>query len=62
MFVTADDADSDSDQLAFPLRMSDFAFSVERPAPGHGEHSREILVEIGYDEKRIGELEKKGVI
>jgi crotonobetainyl-CoA:carnitine CoA-transferase CaiB-like acyl-CoA transferase len=35
---------------------------VERPAPGHGEHSREILAEIGYDEERIGELQGKGVI
>ncbi len=62
MFVAADDADSDSGQLAFPLQMSDFTFSVERSAPGHGEHSREILAEIGYDEQRIGELEGKGVI
>ena len=60
MFVTRDDAEPE--QLAFPLRMSDFTFSVERPAPGHGEHSREILGEVGYDEKRIGELQGKGVI
>lgn len=62
MFVTPDDADIESEQLAFPLRLSDFTFSVERPAPGHGEHSREILAEIGYDEQRIGELQGKGVI
>ncbi len=62
MFVAAHDAGSDSEQLAFPLHMSDFAFSVERPAPGHGEHSREILAEIGYDQQQIGELEGKGVI
>jgi crotonobetainyl-CoA:carnitine CoA-transferase CaiB-like acyl-CoA transferase len=53
---------AESDQLAFPLRMSDFDFSIERPAPGHGEHSREILTEIGYDNGRIDELEAKGVI
>ena len=62
MFVTGDDAGVESEQLAFPLRLSDFAFSVERPAPGQGEHSREILAEIGYDEERIGELAGKGVI
>ncbi|NCF29229.1 MAG: CoA transferase [Gammaproteobacteria bacterium] len=62
MFVTSDDADIKSDQLAFPLHMSDFVFSVERPAPGHGEHSREILAQIGYDEERIAELQNKGVI
>lgn len=49
-------------QLAFPLQMSEFEFSVDRPAPGHGEHSREVLSEIGYDEARIGELERRGVI
>ena len=62
MFVSADDANIESDQLAFPLRMSDFAFSVEHKAPGHGEHSREILAEIGYDDERLHELEGKGVI
>ena len=62
MFVTGDDAGIESEQLAFPVRLSDFAFSVERPAPGHGEHSREILAEIGYDEERIAELQGKGVI
>lgn len=49
-------------RLAFPLHMSDFEFSVRRPAPGHGEHSREILAEIGYDEARIEALARKGVI
>jgi len=62
MFVEADNAEIASGQLAFPLRMSEFAFEVERPAPGHGEHSREILREIGYGEDRIDELEEKGVI
>ena len=62
MFVGGDDAGVESEQLAFPLRMSEFTFSVERQAPSHGEHSREILAEIGYDENRIGELEGKGII
>jgi len=62
MFVSSDDATIETDQLAFPLRISDFAFSVERKAPGHGEHSREILTQLGYDNERIRELEGKGVI
>jgi len=49
-------------RLAFPIKMSAFEFSVERPAPGHGEHSREILAEIGYDRARIEALAEKGVI
>lgn len=62
MFIAADDAGTPVDQLAFPLHMSDFEFSVQRPAPGHGEHSREVLAEIGYGEERVSELEKLGVI
>lgn len=49
-------------QLAFPLKMSDFDFSVQRRAPGHGEHSSEILAEIGYDEAHIQALAEKGVV
>jgi crotonobetainyl-CoA:carnitine CoA-transferase CaiB-like acyl-CoA transferase len=62
MFVAPDGAGIASEQFAFPLHMSDFAFQVERPAPGHGEHSRQILAEMGYDDARIGGLEEKGVI
>jgi crotonobetainyl-CoA:carnitine CoA-transferase CaiB-like acyl-CoA transferase len=62
MFVAGEDTGVEVDQLAFPLHMSDFEFSVDRPAPGHGEHSREILAEIGYDEARIDDLQAKGII
>jgi alpha-methylacyl-CoA racemase len=62
MYVTPDGAGVASEQLAFPLHMSNFTFTVERPAPGHGEHSRDILAEIGYDEARINALASKGVI
>ena len=62
MYVAAGEGGVETDQLAFPLHMSEFAFGVQRPAPGHGEHSREILREIGYDEDRIEALAGKGVI
>ena len=62
MFVNADGAGVERDQLAFPLQMSDFSFTVERRAPAQGEHSREILAEIGYDDERLASLEKSGVI
>jgi crotonobetainyl-CoA:carnitine CoA-transferase CaiB-like acyl-CoA transferase len=62
MFVTANGAGPACGELAFPLHMSDFDFEIARPAPGHGEHSREILEEIGYQADRIGELQDKGVI
>ena len=62
MFVAADRQATHGEQLAFPLHMSDYRFEVRRPAPRQGEHSREVLAELGYDDERIAGLEKKGVI
>ena len=62
MFVAAGDGGVETDQLACPLKLSDFSFAVQRPAPGHGEHSREVLRELGYDEERIDGLADRGVI
>jgi crotonobetainyl-CoA:carnitine CoA-transferase CaiB-like acyl-CoA transferase len=36
--------------------------SIRRPAPTLGEHSDEILGEIGYDDTAIGELRAEGVL
>lgn len=60
MFVT--EGDGGPVWLAFPIKMSGFEFRIERSAPGHGEHSREILAEAGFDADRIADLEAKGVI
>jgi crotonobetainyl-CoA:carnitine CoA-transferase CaiB-like acyl-CoA transferase len=54
--------DAGEDGMAFPLRMSGFEFTVERGAPGQGEHSREVLREIGYADGVIDQLEGDGVI
>ncbi len=49
-------------QFAFPLKFSEFEFSLDRPAPLHGEHSKEILTEVGYTEEQIARLEAAGII
>jgi crotonobetainyl-CoA:carnitine CoA-transferase CaiB-like acyl-CoA transferase len=49
-------------QFAFPLKFSEFTFTIDRPAPGHGEHSKEILAELGYSDAKIAELEEAGII
>jgi alpha-methylacyl-CoA racemase len=63
MFVTAEHPREGSvPQFAFPVKFSDFAFTIERHAPMHGEHTREILTDSGYSDQQIAELEAAGVI
>ena len=45
-----------------PFRMSATPGSIRRPAPLVGQHGREILRELGYDEARIAELEAHGLL
>ena len=35
---------------------------IRRPAPGLGQHSQELLIELGYDRQRIDALVKDGVL
>ena len=49
-------------QFAPPLKMSDYEFTVERPAPGAGQHTDEILREAGYTGTEIEGLRTTGVI
>jgi len=48
--------------LGFPVKMSATPARIQRPAPQLGEHTEEILAEIGYAEEEIKELKEKGVI
>lgn len=49
-------------QFAFPVKFSEFEFSIARPAPMPGEHNREILREADYEEAEIEALERSGAI
>ena len=49
-------------QFAFPIKFSDFEFSIDRPAPLHGEHTDEVLSSLGYEDSQIKELRDAGVI
>ena len=42
--------------------MSEFAFTVDRPAPGHGQHTDELLAEAGYSDDDIGSLRSAKVV
>ncbi|MFH1320275.1 MAG: CaiB/BaiF CoA-transferase family protein [Bacteroidota bacterium] len=49
-------------QFGLPLKFSNFEFEVEKHAPQHGEHTEEVLVELGYSTSEIEELRKENII
>jgi crotonobetainyl-CoA:carnitine CoA-transferase CaiB-like acyl-CoA transferase len=45
-----------------PTSWSETPPSVRRPAPRIGEHSRELLKEVGFDDSEVDEMAKAGVV
>jgi crotonobetainyl-CoA:carnitine CoA-transferase CaiB-like acyl-CoA transferase len=48
--------------LGFPVKMSDTPARVYRPAPQLGQHTEEILADLGFSGEKIKELREKGVV
>ncbi len=48
--------------LGMPVRLSETPGSIRAPAPEFGQHTEEVLLELGYDWDRISELREKAVI
>jgi len=48
--------------LGMPVKFSETACAVKRPAPLLGQHTREVLVELGYDEAAIERLAAAGAV
>ena len=42
--------------MGLPFTLTDHARGLRRTAPRIGEHTREVLDELGYDNERIGTL------
>ena len=53
---------SSAELPALPLEMGDQRFGLVRDVPTPGEHTGEVLAEIGYDAGRIASLASAGVI
>ncbi|MHA1595756.1 MAG: CaiB/BaiF CoA transferase family protein [Candidatus Baldrarchaeia archaeon] len=49
-------------QLGFPVKFSDAKMSVRNVGPVLGEHTVEVLRELGYSDNQIRELKERGVI
>lgn len=52
----------DFQMIGLPFTMSDHERGLQRTAPRLGEHSRELLHELGYDDDRIERLFAGGVV
>ena len=48
--------------LGFPIRLTATPAEVRRGAPVLGEHTREVLTELGYDDGEIGRLAESGAV
>ena len=49
-------------QYAFPIKMTDYTFTLDRPPPLLGEHNEEVLTALGLDAEQIIGLRVKRVV
>ncbi|MEM0359225.1 MAG: CaiB/BaiF CoA-transferase family protein [Candidatus Hadarchaeales archaeon] len=49
-------------ELGFPFQSSLFSYKPRRKAPSLGEHTEEILKELGYTEEEVEEMRAEGVV
>lgn len=63
MVTTTDHATAGTvETIGLPVKFSETPGAIHRPAPLYGQHTREVLQTLGYDEEAIAEMSKNGVI
>jgi len=62
MVVSVSQGDRHAETLGMPVKMSEAPASVERGAPGMGEHTEAVLRECGYRAEEIAELRRVGAV
>jgi CoA:oxalate CoA-transferase len=48
--------------LGFPMKFSRASCTVRRPAPALGQHTDEVLMELGFSEVQCREFRNGGVV
>ena len=62
MVVSVPQGGESVETLGAPVKMSETPPAVERGAPEHGEHTREVLEEFGFSDGEIAELRREGAV
>ena len=47
---------------ACPIKLSEGPSSIRRHPPGRGEHTHEVLLDLGYSKEEIADLEAAGAV
>jgi crotonobetainyl-CoA:carnitine CoA-transferase CaiB-like acyl-CoA transferase len=48
-------------QIGIPVKFSDTPGTIRLAPPNHGEHTQEVLKELGYDDEEISRMEEEGI-
>ena len=62
MVLSVEQAGEEGETLGMPVKLSETPATVERGAPGYGQHTDEVLREYGFGATEIAELRRTGAV